>query len=223
MISLFVGLGNIGSRYQGTRHNLGFEVVELAVKKIGAKPLAEDFFYQPYEKTIEDRRIVFAKPTTMMNGSGGAVVAILDNLGLPPSKMLVVVDDFNIPLGTIRFRPNGSDGGHNGLESIIGSIQTENFPRLRLGIGPVPLISDPTAPPLGGRGQTRASAVHNLSRDEDTSSGRPIDIVDFVLGKFSESEHKIAKKMIDIAAEAVIFATGHRFEETMSKYNYNPV
>ncbi len=186
----------------------------MAVKKTGAKSLPEDFFYQSFECKIDDRKIVFAKPTTMMNGSGGAVAALLNNLGLPPSEMLVVVDDFNIPLGTIRFRSNGSDGGHNGLESIIAAIQTENFPRLRLGIGPVPkgssvpLLTEPIAP---------------TSRDEDTSGGRPIEVVDFVLGEFSKSEQKITKKMIDIAAESVIFAAGHRFDETMSKYNYNPV
>lgn len=72
----------------------------------------------------------------------------------------------------------------------------------------MPLLSEPTAP---------------TNRDEDTSSGRPIEVVDFVLGKFSKSEQKIAKKMIEIAATAVIFAAGHRFDETMSKYNYNPV
>ena len=171
----------------------------MAVKKIEVGQMrtsaahlnaTEDFFYHSFECKIDDRKIIFAKPTTMMNGSGGAVVALLNNLGLPPSEMLVVVDDFNVPLGTIRFRQDGSDGGHNGLESIIAAIQSDNFPRLRLGIGPV-------------------------SKGEET--------VDFVLGKFSKSEEKIAKKMIDIAVEAVIFATGHRFDETMLKYNYNPV
>jgi len=132
MISLIIGLGNIGSRYKGTRHNLGFEVVDLAVKRIGAKSLPEDFFYHSFECRIDDRKIFFVKPTTMMNGSGGSVVVLLDKFNLSPSEMLVVVDDFNIPLGTIRFRPNGSDGGHNGLESIIAAIQTETFPRLRL-------------------------------------------------------------------------------------------
>ena len=190
MISLILGLGNIGTRYQGTRHNLGFEVVNLAVQKIGAKSLPEDFFYHSFECKIDDRKIIFAKPTTMMNGSGGSVVALLDNYNLSPSEMLVVVDDFNIPLGTVRFRPNGSDGGHNGLESIIVAIQTEEFPRLRLGVGPDP---------------------------------EGVDVVAFVLGKFSKPEQKIAKKMIEIAAEAVIFAAGHRLDETMSKYNYNPV
>ncbi len=190
MISLIIGLGNIGIRYENTRHNLGFEVVDLVVKKIGANSLAEEFYYKSYEQKIEDKRVIFAKPATMMNGSGGAVIALLDKYLLSPSEILVIVDDFNIPLSTIRFRPNGSDGGHNGLASIIDVLATEEFPRLRLGVGPVP---------------------------------QGVDSVDFVLGNFSKTEEKIAEKMIEIAAEAVIFAAGHRFEETMSKYNYNPV
>lgn len=209
MTSLIFGLGNIGKNYISTRHNLGFEVVELAIKRTKAKPLPSEPFYQSFGANIEEERVIFAKPTTMMNGSGGAVIALLDNLDLTPSEMLVVVDDFNIPLGTLRLRPNGSDGGHNGLESIITALGTEDFPRLRLGIGPVHAetsverLSDPTV---------RCSA-----------DGRPENVVDFVLGKFTKSERKIAKKMIEMAAEAVIFAAGHRFEETMSKYNFNPV
>ncbi len=190
MTSLILGLGNIGSRYKGTRHNLGFEVIDLTVKKTKAKSLPEDFFYHSFESIIGDRKIIYAKPTTMMNGSGGAAAALMDNFDLSPSEMLVVVDDFNISVGTVRFRPNGSDGGHNGLESIIAAIETEEFPRLRLGIGPVP---------------ERADAV------------------EFVLEKFTKSEQKIVNKIIEIAAAAVIFAAGHRFDETMSKYNYNPV
>ncbi len=180
----------------------------MAIKKTKSKPRPSEFFYQSFGATIEENKIVFAKPTTMMNGSGGAVIAILEKLELSPSEMLVVVDDFNIPLGSIRLRPNGSDGGHNGLESIITALGTEDFPRLRLGIGPV----------------RAATSVDKLT-DPTASCGRPMDeeVVDFVLGKFSKSEEKIAKKMIEMAAEAVIFATGHRFEETMSKYNYNPV
>jgi PTH1 family peptidyl-tRNA hydrolase len=132
---------------------------------------------------------MLAKPTTMMNGSGGAVVTLLDKFDLRPSQMLVVVDDFNIPLGALRLRKGGSDGGHNGLESIIQALGTDDFPRLRLGVGPVPPGEE---------------------------------IVDFVLGKFAKTEEKTVKKMIEMAAEAVIFAAGHRFDETMSKYNFNP-
>jgi len=190
MLSLIVGLGNIGKRFQKTRHNVGFDVVDTIIKNF--RPIAKSTEVDSETYTIKsnDNEIVLAKPTTMMNGSGGAVLALLDNLNLSPSEMLVVSDDFNIPLGAIRIRTGGSDGGHNGLESIIEALDTEEFPRLRLGIGPVP------------------------EKDE---------IVDFVLGKFTKTEAKTAKKVIELSAEAVIFAAGHRLEETMSKYNYNPV
>ncbi|MBN1213659.1 MAG: aminoacyl-tRNA hydrolase [candidate division Zixibacteria bacterium] len=137
MISLVLGLGNIGRRYEKTRHNLGFRVLDLVCEKLEAhrKPAVSDYDWA--EKTLNQRRIILARPKTYMNLSGLAARALLRLNHLEPEEMLVVVDDFNLPLGRLRFRPTGSDGGHNGLESIIGELQTENFPRLRLGIGPV--------------------------------------------------------------------------------------
>lgn len=190
MTSLIVGLGNIGKRYENTRHNLGFNVVDAVIKKVKPSSKTGEPDYELFTIKIGNRKITLAKPTTMMNGSGTAVNDILYKLDIEPREMLVIIDDFNIPLGSIRFRPDGSAGGHNGLDSIITELQTENFPRLRLGIGPVP------------EGNEEA---------------------DFVLEEFSQPEQKKVDKMIGIAAEAVIFAAGHRFEETMSKYNYNPV
>ena len=81
------------------------------------------------------KEIILAKPTTFMNGSGDAAEELIERLGITPAEMLVIVDDFNLPLGAIRFRQSGSDGGHNGLVSVIESIGTQAFPRLRLGIG----------------------------------------------------------------------------------------
>jgi PTH1 family peptidyl-tRNA hydrolase len=190
MITLIVGLGNVGRKYQKARHNLGFEVIDTVIKNSKTVTLPEEAVYESFRLKSEDREIIMAKPTTMMNGSGRAVRQLLEKTGLNPGQMLVIVDDFNIPLGTTRLRKSGSAGGHNGLDSIINELQTERFPRLRLGIGPL---------------------------------SEKAEIVDFVLEKFTRSERKIVDKMIEIAAEAVIFAAGHRFEETISKYNYNPV
>ncbi len=137
MISLLVGLGNIGKRYVGTRHNVGFEVVEKVRQALRLS-------FQPPTTTHDwavqvrgDRRIILAWPKTYMNHSGLAAQTILQDADLQPSQMLVVVDDFNLPLGRIRLRPGGSDGGHKGLASMIEALKTEDFPRLRLGIGPV--------------------------------------------------------------------------------------
>lgn len=190
MISLVVGLGNIGNRYQKTRHNLGFDVIDQVLKESKTSKHVSFEDYDSFELEFGVGELILAKPTTMMNGSGYAVKHMLGKFSLDPSELLVISDDFNIPLGAIRFRQEGSAGGHNGLESVISELQTESFPRLRLGIGPLP---------------------------EDR------DVIDFVLEEFTSEQRKKVDKMIEIAAEAVIFAAGHRFEETMSKYNYNPV
>jgi len=137
MISLLIGLGNIGERYVGTRHNVGFEVVEKVRQalKLSFQPPAETYDWAVQERG--ERQIILAWPKTYMNHSGLTVRALLQDTDLQPSQMLAVVDDFNLPLGRIRIRQGGSDGGHKGLESIIEALVTEDFPRLRLGIGPV--------------------------------------------------------------------------------------
>ena len=135
---LVVGLGNPGGKYRHTRHNLGFEVLDRIVRRREDLKWSETSLFRSTEFQIEDSRLILAWPLTYMNRSGEAVLALLSELGLNPSHMLVVVDDFNLPLGTIRFRSQGTDGGHNGLASIIEALGHKDFPRLRLGIGPVP-------------------------------------------------------------------------------------
>ena len=135
MLTLILGLGNIGKKHERTRHNLGFEVVDRVVEKIGARRQRSRANYDWFKGTVKDREIVLAKPTTFMNGSGEAARELIERLEITPAQMLVIVDDFNLLLGAVRFRQNGSDGGHNGLASIIECIGTQAFPRLRLGIG----------------------------------------------------------------------------------------
>jgi PTH1 family peptidyl-tRNA hydrolase len=138
MISLIVGLGNPGVDCSGTRHNIGFDVVEKVRQELKAarQPRGETYEWAVCER--ENRQIVLAWPTTHMNRSGMAVQALLADLGIAPANMLVVLDDIHLPLGRLRLRTGGSDGGHNGLVSIIEALGIEEFPRLRLGIGPVP-------------------------------------------------------------------------------------
>lgn len=137
MISLLLGLGNIGQQYYHTRHNVGFDVLAqlVAGKIIKAENCNE---YDKAEIVVGHENILIAGPTRFMNNSGYAASALLQRYSLTPSEMLVIVDDFNLPLGAIRIRKSGSAGGHNGLASIIEQLETENFPRLRLGIGPLP-------------------------------------------------------------------------------------
>jgi PTH1 family peptidyl-tRNA hydrolase len=141
MITLVVGLGNTGRTYEETRHNVGFAVVDRMAKELRAKSMPDMDFCRTArvrlcEPPATERRLTLAWPTTLMNRSGLAVCALLEELQLAPAEMLIVVDDFNLPLGALRFRAAGSVGGHNGLESILEEIGTSRFPRLRLGIGP---------------------------------------------------------------------------------------
>jgi PTH1 family peptidyl-tRNA hydrolase len=129
-------LGNAGRDFERTRHNLGFEVVDFLKGKAEFSRGRGKFLRCDIE--ISSLSVALLKPTTYMNRSGIAVDGIVGEMGLAPEELLVIADDFNLPLGMIRLRRSGTDGGHNGLASIIYHLESENFPRLRLGIGPVP-------------------------------------------------------------------------------------
>jgi PTH1 family peptidyl-tRNA hydrolase len=135
MLNLIVGLGNPGERYKNTRHNLGYRVIDFLAGKNekGFKPGKGDFLF--CEIQIEEEIIYLTKPLTFMNSSGVAVVEILDNFNLGIENLLVVCDDVNLPLGKIRIREKGTDGGHKGLRSIIYQLNSIDFARVRMGIG----------------------------------------------------------------------------------------
>ncbi len=133
---MVTGLGNPGRDSERTRHNLGFEVVDF-LKGKSEFAAGEGDFYR-CDTVISSVKIVLLKPTTFMNRSGIAIRQIIAAEGLSPNEVLVIADDFNLPLGRIRLRISGSDGGHNGLASVIYQLGTEDLPRIRLGIGPVP-------------------------------------------------------------------------------------
>lgn len=137
---IILGLGNIGEEYAGTRHNIGFDVLDL-VAADGFDPLPSHHLVKTSINRGEPK-ILLGWPQTYMNRSGLAASYLLEREEFRPDQLLVVVDDFALPLGSLRFRPGGSDGGHNGMASIIEILQTESFPRLRLGIGPLPESAD---------------------------------------------------------------------------------
>ena len=130
-----IGLGNPGSEYAGTRHNIGFAVADEVAHgfRIEFRAGRGEYFYA--EKAVGGDRVVLVKPATYMNNSGIAVRQIIDRYEVPLDRVLVIADDFNLPLGVLRLRPGGSDGGHNGLASIIYQLESDSFPRLRCGIG----------------------------------------------------------------------------------------
>lgn len=137
-MKLLVGLGNPGTRYQDTRHNMGFRVVDLlankanvAVTRYHARSLMAKF-------TWAGNTVLLAKPQTYMNNSGAAVRCLIDYYRIASHDLLVLYDDLDLPPGRLRMRPKGSTGGHNGVRSIIDYLRTDLFARLRIGIGPVP-------------------------------------------------------------------------------------
>ncbi|RUM30682.1 MAG: aminoacyl-tRNA hydrolase [Aquifex sp.] len=134
-IRLVVGLGNPGKEYEKTRHNVGFTVIDHLVKALRAKGPFEEALSHVYKARLGGKEVILAKPMTYMNNSGAAVFNLLEEYKLSPEQMIVVYDDLDLPLGHMRLRLKGSSGGHKGVESIIKYIGTQNFPRLRIGIG----------------------------------------------------------------------------------------
>jgi len=133
---LIVGLGNPGREYAGTRHNAGFLLVEKLGQRWHADWKLQKKFSSSVAKVERDaQKVILAEPQTFMNASGEAVGALKNFYRLTPEKILIVVDDADLPLGEIRLRASGSSGGHHGLESIEQHLDTRNFPRLRIGIG----------------------------------------------------------------------------------------
>jgi PTH1 family peptidyl-tRNA hydrolase len=134
MSFLIAGLGNIGSEYEGTRHNIGFDVVDALVSKHGGSFTA-DRLASRAEISYRGKILTCIKPSTFMNLSGKAVRYWLEKKKIPIERMLVITDDIALPLSRLRLRGNGSDAGHNGLKSVFDELQTENYPRLRYGVG----------------------------------------------------------------------------------------
>jgi PTH1 family peptidyl-tRNA hydrolase len=137
-MKLIVGLGNVGRKYDQTRHNVGFEVLNRLAERFGAGQSKDKFDGRLMEARVGDERVLLLWPHTFMNLSGQSVGPTLDFYKLERSDLLVICDDFNLPLGKLRFRREGSAGGQNGLADIIRRLGSEEFSRLRVGIGPVP-------------------------------------------------------------------------------------
>jgi PTH1 family peptidyl-tRNA hydrolase len=134
-INAVLGLGNPGPDYEGTRHNVGFSVVDKVLERVRVVETLHRFDSQISIARFGGRSIWFAKPQTFMNLSGKAAVGIVNHLGMSCSQILVVYDCMDLPLGRFRLRKNGSSGGQKGMESVLQTLETRNVPRLRVGIG----------------------------------------------------------------------------------------
>ena len=135
-MKLIIGLGNPGPEYANNRHNVGCMVIDALRKKIGFPEWRkkEKFFSEVSEGVFETEKIILSKPQTFMNLSGKAVRALVDFHHVKLEDLIIIEDDIDLPLGTIRIRQKGSAGTHNGMKSIVESMGTENFPRIRIGI-----------------------------------------------------------------------------------------
>ncbi|HYT76978.1 MAG TPA: aminoacyl-tRNA hydrolase [Vicinamibacterales bacterium] len=134
-MKLVVGLGNPGAKYEGTRHNVGFAAVDLLAERHHAEWEAAPRGTEALIARWRAKDVVLAKPLTFVNLSGAAVVGLLQFYKIELTDVLVIVDEVQLETGRIRIRPSGSAGGHNGLKSIIASLGTDQFPRLRIGVG----------------------------------------------------------------------------------------
>ena len=191
---LIVGLGNPGKKYQKTRHNLGFRVVDEIAANFQFSPAlsqkggVQSIFNVKISKgEIANKKIILAKPQTFMNLSGKAVKKLISNIQNLTSKLWIIHDDIDIPLGEIRIVKNRSSAGHKGVESIIKELGTKNFVRFRIGIQP--------------------------------KFGKPKNPERFVLQKFNKEEEKIVKEVIKKTAEAIEMILKEKIEKAMSKFN----
>lgn len=186
-MKVFVGLGNPGPRYVLSRHNVGFLFVDEFLKHVKLIKKTKQAAYELIEVSHGEETVLLVKPLKFMNASGVAVKKFLEDYeDIKIKDMHVVYDDLWIPLGKIRIRFQGSDGGHNGVKSIIEQLNTKKFPRIRIGIGPKP--------------------------EEN-------DMVEYVLGEFSDDEINIAFKSIRFAVKAANELCKSDMKKVMSHYN----
>ena len=196
MTKCIVGLGNPGREYAATRHNVGFDVLTLLSQQLHC-PMREgdgDYLIGTYD--ADDCTTLLLAPMTFMNNSGVAVKEVCDRHEISPGNILVVLDDFQLPLGTLRLRGRGTDGGHNGLSSIIYHMMTDEIPRLRFGIAGTTL-------PAEDRSDTMA---------------------DYVLSVFDTEERDVVRTMLRHAAGACLARRDNGIDRAMNSYNksFNP-
>lgn len=160
---LVAGLGNPGREYEGTRHNAGFEVVEYMADKLDFDISKIKFKGLVGETIISGEKCLFLKPSTFMNLSGESVREAVDFYKIPLENVIIIYDDVSLDIGRLRIRPSGSDGGHNGMKSIIYQLNSNSFPRVRVGIG---------AP----RGEMVSHVIGRFSKDEKQLINEVIEI-----------------------------------------------
>jgi len=163
-MKLILGLGNPGKRYQKSRHNLGFRVLHSLTRRLKIDLKQRRYKSLMGRGRIGKKRIVLAQPLTFMNNSGVAAASLVRGLKIPLKNLIVVCDDIDLPIGRIRIKKKGSSGGHKGLESIIQHLKSNEFPRLRMGIGRPPQGMDP-----------KEYVLENFTKEENSVVKKAID------------------------------------------------
>lgn len=192
-MQVIIGLGNPGSRYTDTWHNLGYISVDRFAQKHGLLFKAGKGKFYAASGFFNSKKILLVKPTTYMNLSGTAVSEILNYFEVGVSDILVVYDDINISLGTIRMRKSGTAGGHNGIKSIIGSLDTLDFARLRIGF--------------------KTDQISSIL------ANNPAVLPDLVLAKIPSVLHEDILISIDRSVEAIEFFLENGIDRAMNTYN----
>ena len=139
---LIVGLGNPGTEYAATRHNIGFDMVTYLSDKYGIALRSKEGKAIVGKGVIEGQKVMLVQPQTYMNLSGESVRALMDYYKLTTDEIVIIYDDISMPVGQVRIRPKGSAGGHNGIKSIIAHLGTQEFQRIKIGVGAKPEIGD---------------------------------------------------------------------------------
>lgn len=183
---LIAGLGNPGREYRESRHNFGFMVIDRLAERLNVRFEKEQQKALVVTAPYEGRKLLLAKPITYMNESGRAVVPLMRYYKIPQERLFVIHDDMDLPFGTLRIRPNGSNGGQKGMGSIINQLGSQDFCRLRCGIGHPP-------------GQ--------------------MEVVDFVLNKFSKEDSELLPMILDKASSCVLDFVTQGYTWCMNHYN----
>ncbi len=219
-----VGIGNPGSEYESTRHNVGFMVLDLLAERLGlsftrldrngpdgSKRFSGKVKAQACEGRRKGKSFLLAKPQTYVNLTGEVAAPLLRHAKRTPDSLFVIVDDLNLPLGRIRIRPSGSAGGHNGLKSVQQMLQTDAYPRLRLGIGQPVAPSNEGDSDSEGRKKAASSQAQQL---------RGRDWPDFVLAPFLPEEREVLSRVLVQAADCVqAWLDGADLKSLMGTYN----
>lgn len=197
-MKLIVGLGNPGSRYRGTRHNVGWEVLERLARKHDIAIEEDTGWAEVGRGEIGPHRVALARPMTYVNASGTAVADLKRRYRIKAADVFLIVDDLDLPLGRLRLRPKGTAGGHNGLRSVIEALGTDGFPRMRVGIGRPPGETDAADHVLARfSGEERQMLNDALDRAVEALEVAIVEGVDVSMNRFNAKRQDGPKSQED--------------------------